>query len=704
MKFSKKITALAAALLTAALPCSSYASASIMVEIIPETSEVSISVDPNKDKIKISPYIFGMNVKGDMSGISPTVIKQTGSELSTYNWETNYSNPGAEGFNANDVSLIKNYPSSKWSSPALYTDSLYSRSLMDGINVRLVTLQMMGYVAKDSMGIVSDDELSKNTRWCTVSFNKNDTYSNQPDTDDDVVYIDEYVSYLVNRYGLAAEGGINGYFLDTDPDLWASRFSVLGLDQITPDELINRSEQLSLAVKTIDNKAFVFGPSLSGLQGCINLNNPDAWDEKMHSGKEYFWFIDYYLSEMKRVSEENQIRLLDVLDIHYYTEAMTPVGTSVLTGDDPYCNAYRMQAVKTLWDPEFTENSITVLYNKQFTPLIPTLQASIRTNYPGTRLSFSEYDFGGGSNISGAIAQTDVLGTFAKENVYLACLSPVLGDYKDYKFQKSAIRLYTDYDGQGSSFGDTMVYAENNGDNTSSVFAAIDEDKPEKLRIILTNKNMVNQKHFDISINSDSYIYELSQAYTIDKGNAEIIEADLEMFKNENNTLSFDADTTSIYMLVLDGKNSDETNGTETSESVWQTETAESITVSSEGSTTTVSSETESSSENNSTSVSDSETETQTVYESDTEQTTAMNPANSAAPGIPEVTKVTSDSVTISSSESMHSESRPEESEIITDPISSKNEAVSAPIKIIVSILAGTVFIGVAYILIFDKK
>ena len=240
LKKVKRIAAFAAALLTAAaIPCSTYADDEMIIEIIPETADTIVTVKPEKDKTKISPYIFGINDKENIAGISPTVIKQTGTSLSTYNWETNFSNPGTSGNNSNDISLVDNFPSSKWSSPALYTDSLVTRGMMNNIPVRLVTLQLMGYVSKDSMGIVSDDALSKQTRWCTVQFHKNDTYLNQPDTDDDVVYMDEYVSYLVNRYGSAMEGGINGYFLDSEPDKWAENFSVLGLDQAEILEIID---------------------------------------------------------------------------------------------------------------------------------------------------------------------------------------------------------------------------------------------------------------------------------------------------------------------------------------------------------------------------------------------------------------------------------------------------------------------------------
>lgn len=678
MKKIKKYAAFAAAIAAAAaLPCQTVSGNNMVIEVVHETHDAKVTVDPQNRVNKISPYIYGINDKGNISGISPTVIKQTGAALSGYNWETNYSNAGEKGHNSNDISLVDNFPSSKWSSPGLYTDSLVSRALINDIPVKLVTLQMMGYVANDSMGIVSSDKLSKNTRWSKVSFNKNGTYLNKPDIDDNMVYIDEYVSFLVNRYGSADEGGINGYFLDTEPDLWADNFAVLGLERITPDELVTRSAELSEAVKAIDSSALVFGPSLSGLQGCINLNDSDSWNEQ--AGSEYSWFIDYYLSQMRVQGEMRGYRLLDVLDIHYYTEAMTPVGIPVLTSNDDFSNAYRMQAVKTLWDSDYTENSVTVLMNKQFTPVIPTLQASIRINYPGTKLSFSEYDFGGGDNISGAITQTDVLGNFASSDVYLACLSPVSDNYK---FQKAAMRLYTNYDGEGSSFGDTVVYSDNDNDSMSSVFSAVSEDDPDELRIILTNKNMVNNKKFDIQIQSEDYDYELSAVYTIDD-NADIVSTELDDFTVNDNLITFEADTTSVYMLVLKCGEKEPDIISEMSDTTSVTEASET-----EQSDVT---------ETQPTTVSETEVTCETVTTESVIETAVTD----------EVTSITETTVTTETVSNVIETSPTEEpTETVSLPAdedSDKNN-VAMPIKVFVSFIAAAVGLGVVYILIFDKK
>lgn len=685
MKTLKKIAAFTASILTAAaVTCPISADSGMIIEIFPETGDTVVTVNPEKDRTKISRYIYGINDNKNISGFSPTVIKQTGTALSSYNWETNFSNSGISGHFSNDISLVDNFSSSKWNSPALYTDALISKSMMKNIPVRLVTLQMMGYVARDSMGVVSSDELSRNTRWCKVRFHKNDTYLNQPDINDDVVYMDEYVSYLVNRYGSAKEGGINGYLLDSEPDKWAENYSVLGLEQITPEELAERSANLAAAVKTIDSNAFVFGPSLSGLQGCINLNNPEAWSEMSN---DYSWFIDYYLSYMRSCGEKSGVRLLDVLDVHYYTEAITPVGIPVLTNSDEFSNAYRMQAVKTLYDSDYTENSVSVLMNKQFTPLIPTLQASIRINYPGTRLSFSEYDFGGGDNISGAIAQTDVLGIFAKEEVYLACLSPVA---ENYSFQKAALNLYTDYDGNGSSFGDTLVYADNDNDSMSSVFAAVNEDDPDTLRIILTNKNMVNNKKFDINIKSDEYSYELSEAYAI-SSSAEIEDIGLDRFDYGSNNISFEADTTSVYLLVLNNSDSEEISEVIESESETVTDVSETD-ISTESSV-----HTETSSESHENAATDNSADT--------------NPADATVPDIIETTAapvtLSSDSETETVSEETQKTEPVTEISEVSEPDDENNKeksSVAVPVKIIVSALALCVCAGIVYVLFFDKK
>ena len=121
----------------------------------------------------------------------------------------------AENGFENDFSLV----SGNTKTPALLTDNLVSRAEKYGIPSKYVTLQMMGLVANDSSGAYSPGDPER--RFASVVFSKNDSLLTEPDIHDDTVYMDEYISYLVYNYGSAENGGINGYFLDSEPENWA---------------------------------------------------------------------------------------------------------------------------------------------------------------------------------------------------------------------------------------------------------------------------------------------------------------------------------------------------------------------------------------------------------------------------------------------------------------------------------------------------
>ena len=285
-----------------------------------DSGSVTVNIDTSAGRKAISPYIYGINSESDLSGVSVNAIIQTDPEISSYNWENNLSNDGIR----NSRRLVNTFSANRQSEAGLYTDYLVTRAGRYGIHSRYVTLQMMGKVA----GNVGSDKL-----WNDVLFNKNDSYLSRPNTDDDVVYMDEYISFLVNKYDYAMNGGINGYFLGNEPENWSVRYPEAVPQPVTADELIKRSSELACSVKMIDPTALVYGPSLNGIEAFININNPDDWEQH---GIEYSWFIDYYLDGMKKASEENGSRLLDVLDIHYHTEATNGLLQPIIDSDDVF--------------------------------------------------------------------------------------------------------------------------------------------------------------------------------------------------------------------------------------------------------------------------------------------------------------------------------------------------------------------------------
>ncbi len=628
-------------------------------DISDEIDHAVFTVSTNSSRA-VSRYIYGINDNSDLSGFSPTVIKQCSTAVSSYNWETNAANSGISGGSTNDVSLVGGYPSTYWRTPALYTEQLVSKASRYNISMRLVTLQMMGSAAGDSLGVVDEEDTA--ARWKKVRYSKSDAYSTRPDVQDDSIYMDEYVSFLVNMYGTSDKGGINGYMLDTCPDKWAEEFPYAPTSKVTPSEYTDRSAQLAQAVRTIDGNAMIFGPSLSGLDGCINFGDEDEWISGGYAA-DNMWFVDYYLDEMRKKSDAAGQRLLDCFDIHYYTAARSPLGEDVLTSNDDTSDKYRMQAVRTLWDQDYTENSVTGLVNKRFTPVLPTLQASLRVNYPDTLLSVSEYDFGGGGRMSGAIAEAEALGTFASEGVFLACLAPS----GDYRFQKAAIRLYTDYDGEGSSFGNGILTTTGE-DRTSAVYAGISNDDISSVRLVVTNQNLLMDKLIDIDIDS-GYDYRVESAYMIDSDTADIVEADISDFSQTDSGISFTAGPLSAYMIVLSGEMPEESLPDETAIShvdrpdVKETRPSQTVR---DDTDSTVSETAPPEEESGTESVSSDETN---AYE----------------------TRIFTEPAEVTETE-------------VTEPAPQQKTPAPLPVKILGSLLTGIALLGVFYIIVFDRK
>lgn len=510
----------------------------------PDTGDIVINIDVSRGRKEISPLIYGINdTPGALDGISATALKQTSYALSSYNWETNFANFGAAGNNSNDISLVGNYARNLRGTPALFARGLVSKAVNGGIGSKYITLQMMGYVAKDGLGEIRAEDVIED-RFDRISFEKNDTYLIAPDTGDNEVYIDEYISFLVNRYGYAEGGGISGYFLDSEPEMWSERFPALDLPPLTAEGLVNKSVRLAETVKVIDPSAMVFGPSVSGLEAFVNLCSASDWEK--HSPR-YSWFIDYYLSRMAQASASSGVRLLDVLDLHFFTSAVNPQKISIIGASDYLSNSERMHATGIFWDNSYSENTPASILYKQHTPIIPTLQASIRMYNPGVKLSFSEYDFGGGGDISGGVAQADLLGIFASQGVYMACLRP---SSPDIDWQKAGINIYTNYDGAGSGFGNVLVFSDNGGDSNSAVYSAISGDDDTSLKTVVINKNMADMKSARITINSEA-VYESASVYCFNSSGPGIEKTD--EIGVENNSFEYEFTPSSVYMFEFSG-------------------------------------------------------------------------------------------------------------------------------------------------------
>jgi mannan endo-1,4-beta-mannosidase len=477
-----------------------------------------------------------------------TALRLGGNRLTGYNWENNASNAGTDYLNESDdyLTSIFGIPSNKENDPAIVMDTVHNQALQLGAYT-LTTLQMAGFVAKDKGGQVALSETAPSPRWAYVKFVKGRSLSLQPDTSDDTVFMDECVNFLVNKYGTANSAtGIQGYDLDNEPALWPSTHPRIHPLKPTCQELIQKSVALARSVKNVDPSAEIFGPVEYGFSGYYNFQGAPDWGT-VSAGKGYSWFLDYYLDQMRMASDSAGKRLLDVLDLHWYPEAegsddnRITNSTATTTADD----LARVQAPRTLWDTGYKENSWIEQSEPSYLPLIPKLAQSINEYYPGTKLSFSEFDYGGESDISGALAIDDVLGIFGKYGVYLATywqgssLSPYIS---------AAYEMYRNYDGNNSTFGDEYLPSQTSDSVNCSIYGSMTPGVNE-IHLIVINKNYNTSDTGNFFISSSKQILS-GRVWQLNRYTPQIHEID-SVTDISNNSFSYPIEAASVCHIVL---------------------------------------------------------------------------------------------------------------------------------------------------------
>ncbi len=476
-----------------------------------------ITVTPSEQLGKISPYIYGVNNGADLNSVSAKSIRLGGNRMSAYNWENNMSNAGSDYYHTSDMYLITDIPDEFKRVPGGPALALSSEAQTHNIPYTLLTLQMLGYVTSSKRGRVTAENAATSDYWVEVRNRKDSELSLEPDKNDGAVYTDEYLNYLSDKIGKSDSAtGIKAFALDNEPALWKHTHSLVQHGDLSCSELIVKSAELASVVKEADPGAEVFGPSLFGYSAFDSFAGAPDW-QKLKADNGYRWFIDYYLDEMKKAGNSSGKRLLDVLDIHYYTEAKGECGErSCSHYDNDGCIKARLDSVRSLYDENYRENSWITDTGAEFLPLLPNIQQSIDKYYPGTKLAFTEYNFGGGDHISGAVAEADMLGIFAEYGVYFAAI----WSFENNQYQLSAINMFTNYDGNGSGFGDTLVKSEyENGD--ISVYSSTDSENDGTVKIIVTNRSLYDDTPVEISISSDN-AYENAEVYSLYGDSAEI--------------------------------------------------------------------------------------------------------------------------------------------------------------------------------------
>ncbi|MDR0248366.1 MAG: cobalamin-dependent protein [Oscillospiraceae bacterium] len=504
--------------------------------------EVNVTVDTVSAGLPISPYIYGLN--GVDSRLTQYSARQGGNRLTGYNWHNNYSNAGSDWQHYSDDYLLGGIAEADRQTPGIVMLD-FARKAAGAGAYSVVTLPMAGFVARDGALTVTREETAPSERWAQVIDRKpGGEYTLTPDPAAEYVYSDELLRYLVATLGdSSTDTGVKGYCLDNEPGLWSQTHPRIHPDKVTVDELAERSISLAAAVKDVDPGAEVYGPVLYGFNAYNTLQDAPDWHATYSA--QYEWFIDCYLDKMREAEEAQGRRLLDVLDLHYYSEAQSESGSRVVFGavGDEDMQRARVQSTRSLHEYGYVEKSWIGQWFSRFLPIIPKVKQSIEQYYPGTKLAFTEYSFGAEDHISGAVALADTLGIFAEQEVYLATLWPT-SSRGAIDYALAALNMYTNADGAGSAFGDTLLRAANDNAETGSVYASADGEG--NIRLMVINKDTSNEARFNIGgIPAE---YTLSRLFVLDGSGAAIREeTDLAGVSHT----AFTVQPMSIYHLLL---------------------------------------------------------------------------------------------------------------------------------------------------------
>ena len=438
------------------------------------TAGPALSVDVGKARHRISPDIYGMNFADTALAkeLGLSLDRWGGNSTSRYNYRNNTSSIASDWYFENivqDTSLVQ-----------------FVRRDLHHHTQPVVTVPMTGWVAKRSPSthpFACGFKTSKyGAQQSTDPYDSDCGDGHQAVTGDNITgndprdtsvaagpsFVKAMVRRLVSLFGPARHGGVRTYELDNEPALWNSTHRDVHPKPVTYNELWRRSSATAAAVKAADRHARVAGPgdwgwcayfySAADPDGCS-----DGPDRKSHHD---LAIAAWYLRKFHDYDKKHHTRLLDYFDEHFYPQEN---GVALAGAGDASTQALRLRSTRTLWDPSYKDESWTSDLGLGPVKLIPRMRAWRNQYYPGTKLSISEYNWGGLESINGALAEADVLGIFGRERLDRALLwSPPASDQPG----AFAFRMFRNYDGKGHRFGDIGVSATSADQGRLAVYAA----------------------------------------------------------------------------------------------------------------------------------------------------------------------------------------------------------------------------------------
>jgi Glycoside hydrolase family 44 len=298
-------------------------------------------------------------------------------------------------------------------------------------------------------------------------------------------------------------------------------------------------------VKSNDPNALVAGPEEWGWSGYFYSGYDQQWagqhgdynpadypDRTTNGGWDY---MPWLLNQFSQYETSTGVRLLDYFTLHCYPQEGDVYGNDVSTATA----LLRNQSTRQFWDTNYVDPS----WIESVIMLIPRMQNWVSKYYPGTKIGITEYNWGAEPYINGATAQADLLGIFGRQGLDLATRwTTPASNTPTYL----AMKMYRNYDGNLSTFGDTSVLAGGPNPDNVAVFAS-QRSTDAALTIMVVSKYLTGSTPLVLNVtnfqgNGTAQVWQL---------NASNVIAPLDSLTYSNGTLQTTVPTPSITLLVL---------------------------------------------------------------------------------------------------------------------------------------------------------
>lgn len=462
------------------------------------STAVTISIDALSNRHTISPYVYGFaypNSPADIAGTGATEVRWGGDATSTYNWQLQTYNAGADWY-------FEDLAASGFNDGSAGSSTQFIADVKNAGANPLMTMVMLPWVAQspetstaqggtdnyhwsysvgtfgpqcsvDPYNADAGDGLQTDCSTAVTTNSQTSAYypllddNNQSCASGTCVYRNTWAAALAAAFGSAP----HFYDMDNEIEIWGSTHRDVHPQPTAYDEMRDTFIAESRALKGWDPAAIRFGP----ITCCwwFYWNGANNNDKAAHAGID---FLPWWINEVYWQDQIAGTRSVDVLDLHAYPD--TPNTSSYTLAQK---RALALRIFRDYWDPTYVsvgsdidQKWTTFIQPKKTVPFrIPRMRAIVNMIYPGTPLSFTEWNaaIAGESDFSTALGDADAYGLFGRERMYLASrwTAPVS---RNPNYQ--ALKLYRNYDGQHHTFESTSVADTNSAmPNFFSSYAAL---------------------------------------------------------------------------------------------------------------------------------------------------------------------------------------------------------------------------------------